>query len=89
MALRNPMKFDWHADAITRATRVDETYRNTQNVRRFLTRECGEAFRFDRAFMAWIKNGEPKSMGQVADEWSRLHGADGGAARHFVSAPLH
>lgn len=76
MGLRDPMKFDWHADSITRATRVDETYRNTQNVRRFLTRECGETFSLDRAFMAWIKNGELKSMGEVADEWIRLHGAD-------------
>ncbi|WP_429280418.1 DUF6434 domain-containing protein [Paraburkholderia sp. GAS41] len=42
--------------------------RNTQNVRRFLTRECGETFRFNRSFMAWIKSGAPRNMGEVADE---------------------
>ncbi len=66
------MKFDWHGGAIGRATKVDGDYRNTQNVRRFLTRECGEGFRFDRSFMAWIKDGTPKTMGEVADEWRRL-----------------
>jgi hypothetical protein len=65
------MHFDWHGGPITRATLVDSAYRNTQNVRRFLSVECGPDFRFDRDFMAWITNGTRKSMGEVADEWSR------------------
>ncbi|MGF6773625.1 hypothetical protein P3T18_006139 [Paraburkholderia sp. GAS199] len=65
------MKFDWHGGHMTRATLVDGNYRNTQNVRRFLTAECGPDFRFDRDFMAWVKNGVSKNMGDVADEWSR------------------
>ncbi|MFB9126236.1 hypothetical protein E2553_26400 [Paraburkholderia dipogonis] len=69
------MKFDWHRDPINRATKIDETYKNTQNVRRFLKSECGETFRLDRAFMAWIKSGVPKNMGEVADEWIRLRKA--------------
>jgi hypothetical protein len=62
---------DWHSKTITRATPVDQDYRNTQNVRRFLVRECGPEFRFDRDFMAWIKDGATKTMGEVADEWRR------------------
>ncbi|WP_455272164.1 DUF6434 domain-containing protein [Rhizobium herbae] len=65
--------FDWHADPIDRDTPVTPTYRNTQNVRRFLTAECGDGFAFDRAFMAWIKDGAAKTMGDVADEWKRRH----------------
>lgn len=65
------MNFDWHSGLITRTTLVDKTYRNTQNVRRFLALECGSEFRFDRDFMAWIRNGIPKTMGDVADEWLR------------------
>ncbi|WP_252737810.1 DUF6434 domain-containing protein [Marinobacter salexigens] len=61
--------FDWHSDHITESTPVTSTYRNTQNVRRFLQGCCGSDFRFDREFMAWIKNGEPKTMGEVAIEW--------------------
>lgn len=65
------MAFDWHSDPITRDTPVDRHYRNTQNVRRFMTGQCGPDFKFDRAFMAWIIDGVPKSMGQVVDEWRR------------------
>jgi len=67
--------FDWHADPITRATPVTATYRSTQNVRRFLRGECGPHFKFDRAFMGWIKDGTPKTMGEVADEWRRRKAA--------------
>ncbi|KNX77262.1 hypothetical protein DA83_02755 [Pseudomonas sp. 250J] len=68
------MSFDWHAGPITRATPLDRHYRNTQKVRRFLVGECGETFKFDRAFMAWIKSAAPATMGEVADEWLRRRG---------------
>ena len=67
-------RFDWHSDRITRATPVTESYRSTQNVRRFLRSQCGEKFKFDRSFMQWIKNRTKKTMGDVADEWLRRHG---------------
>lgn len=63
--------FDWHSDRITRATPVTASYRNTQNVRRFLKSQCGARFKFDRPFMQWIKDGTAKTMGEVADEWTR------------------
>jgi hypothetical protein len=63
--------FDWHSDPITTKTPVTNTYRNTQNVRRFLTEICGSAFKFDREIMAWIKDGKSKTMGDVALEWTR------------------
>lgn len=36
-----------------------------------MTAECGEAFRFDLEFMAWIRNGEPKRLGDVVNEWKQ------------------
>lgn len=66
--------FDWHRDAIDRDTPVTDTYKNTQNVRRFLRSQCGDGFKFDVDFMAWIKDGAPKTMGDVADEWLRRRG---------------
>ena len=63
--------FDWHAAPIDRSTVVTSNYKSTQNVRRFLKAECGHRFKFDRSFMNWIKNGESKTMGDVADEWLR------------------
>ncbi|QRY79762.1 hypothetical protein JVX91_01205 [Pseudomonas sp. PDNC002] len=68
------MAFDWHSDPITRQTPLDPAYRNTQNVRRFMTQHCGEAFRFDRPFMAWIRSASPSDMGEVVDEWRCRHG---------------
>ena len=65
------MFFDWHSGPITRTTPLDKHYRNTQKVRQFLIGECGESFKFDRVFMAWIKSGEPLTMGDVADKWNR------------------
>ncbi len=67
------MSFDWHAGPISRTTPLDKHYRNTQKVRQFLLSECGAAFKFDRAFMVWIKSGTPSTMGDVADEWLRRY----------------
>lgn len=64
-------EFNWHTDTITRSTPVMMSYRNTQNVRRFLKSQCGAGFKFDRPFMQWIKDGTDKTMGDVADEWIR------------------
>src|SRR6202030_4676620 len=50
-------QFDWHADPIPRTTPVTSTYRNTQNVRRFLQSQCGASFQSSRRFMTWIKDG--------------------------------
>lgn len=67
------MKIDWHSALLTRTTLVDKNYKNTQNVRRFMVKECGEDFRFDREFMMWIRNEDAKTLGDVADEWKRRH----------------
>jgi hypothetical protein len=63
--------FDWHSDRITRKTRITASYRNTQNVRRFFKSQCGAHFKFDRPFMAWLKDGAPKTMGDAVKEWQR------------------
>nr|WP_298167018.1 DUF6434 domain-containing protein [uncultured Pseudomonas sp.] len=63
------MTFNWHSDKITRNTTVCASYKNTQNVRRFMLEQCGPGFRFDRSFMAWIGNDTPKNMGEVVVEW--------------------
>lgn len=65
------MPFDWHGGKITRRTPITADYRNTQNVRRFFKAECGEAFKFDRPFMAWLKAADGKTMGDAAREWLR------------------
>jgi hypothetical protein len=73
--------FDWHGGQITRATPITKSYRNTQMVRRFFKAECGNDFKFDRTFMAWLKNGKEKTMGDAADEWLRRAAIKRKAAR--------
>jgi hypothetical protein len=63
--------FDWHGDPITRQTSITKTYRNPQNVRRFFKAQCGDHFKFDRAFMAWLKSRRNKTMGDAVKEWLR------------------
>jgi len=63
--------FDWHSDSITRKTPITASYRNTQNARRFFRSQCGPRFKFDRSFMAWLKNAVPKTMGDAVVEWQR------------------
>jgi hypothetical protein len=68
------MKFDWHGGVISPTTEIDSDYKNTQNVRRFLSFQCGADFEFDRELMAWIRDGVEKNMGDVVNEWKRRRG---------------
>ncbi len=65
-------KFDWHSGKITADTLIDGTYKNTQNVRRFFKKACGDGFTFNRSFMFWMKTNTGKTMGDAAREWKRL-----------------
>jgi len=64
-------KFDWHCDKITDTTHINESYKSTQNVRRYFKSRCGDHFKFDRSFMAWMKENSGKTMGDAVTEWSR------------------
>jgi Domain of unknown function (DUF6434) len=50
---------------------VTKDYRTTQNVRRFLAAQLGAEIHLDRPFMAWIRSGAPRNMGDIADELDR------------------
>ncbi len=69
------VRFDWHSAGISRATPITATYRMTQNVRRFFRVQCGDGFKFDRPFMAWMQASVGKTMGKAADEWTRTRGS--------------
>ena len=65
--------FDWHSEKISTDTPVTNNYKNTQNVRRFLTSIFGPEFKFNREFMTWVKDGTPKTMGNVASKWKHQY----------------
>jgi Domain of unknown function (DUF6434) len=73
--------FDWHSNPLTRETPVIKDCRTTQNVRRFLAAQLSAEIHLDRPFMAWIRSGAPKSMGDVADELGRRRPGEMGRGR--------
>lgn len=55
-------KFDWHKAPLTRATMITDSYKNSQNVRRFFKSECDPNFKFNIAFMEWMKGNVGKTL---------------------------
>ncbi len=68
------MALDWHSAPLSGATIIDANFKKTQNVRRFLRAECGDAFTFDRALMAWIDAGGATTLSDIAQEWRQRQG---------------
>lgn len=48
-------KFDWHSEPLDNDTIITDSYKNTQNVRRYFKSQLGEGFKFNIAFMEWMK----------------------------------
>lgn len=54
--------FDWHAAPLTLETIITDSYKNSQNVRRFFRAHAGQDFKFNIAFMAWMKANVGKTL---------------------------
>jgi hypothetical protein len=67
---RAPQKssFDWHCEILDENTIITNSYKNTQNVRRFFKQHCGEGFKFNIAFMEWMKANIGKTLQDAVDE---------------------
>ena len=66
---RPKSSFDWHKDPLTRDTVITDSYRNTQNVRRFFKAECEPGFKFNIAFMEWMKSNKGKTLSDACDAY--------------------
>ncbi|MEP4194649.1 MAG: DUF6434 domain-containing protein [Aliishimia sp.] len=64
-------KFDWHSEELRPETVLTDSYKNTQNVRRFFKAHAGEQFKFTIGFMDWIKANTGKTLGDAVDEYHR------------------
>ncbi len=64
--------FDWHSATLTLHTIITDSYRNTQNVRRFFTEHCGNRFHFNIPFMEWMKKNIGKQLKYAVTEWKHL-----------------
>ncbi len=59
--------FDWHKEKLTPATVITDSYRNSQNVRRFFKEHYGEDFAFNIAFMSWMKENTGKTLADAVE----------------------
>lgn len=65
-------KFDWHKEVLSPTTVITNSYKNTQNVRRFFLQHCGEKFHFSIPLMDFMKNNCGKTFQDAINEWKRL-----------------
>ena len=70
-ATKPTSKFDWHREPLTEKTVITDSYKNTQNVRRFFRRHADPGFKFNIAFMKWMKGNSGKTLGDAIAEYQR------------------
>jgi hypothetical protein len=64
--------FDWHSADLTPETVITDSYRNSQNVRRFFKAHAGETFKFNIAFMEWMRENTGKTLADAVDAYHRM-----------------
>ena len=65
-------KFDWHSSELSKTTEITDNYKNTQNVRRFFKNEIGQEFKFNIAFMDWIKVNEGRTLADACEAYREI-----------------
>lgn len=75
--------FDWHSAALTDDTVLTDSYRNSQNVRRYFKSRLGASFAFNTEFMAWLKANAGRTLADACTEYQAIaarRAANGGKA---------
>ncbi len=54
--------FDWHSEQLSKCTVITDNYKSSQNVRGFFKENIGSSFKFNIAFMEWIKMNVGKTL---------------------------
>lgn len=57
--------FDWGKEVLSAETIITDSYKNSQNVRRFFQENADPKFKFNIAFMEWIKANHGKTLGDA------------------------
>jgi hypothetical protein len=60
-------KFNWHSAELSPDTIITDSYKNTQNVRRFFKVHVGAHFKFNIAIMVWMKENIGKTLADAVD----------------------
>lgn len=65
-------KFDWAKEKLTLETIITDNYKNGVNTRHFFQAQLGEKFKFNIAFMAWMKANVGKTLQDAIELWQQL-----------------
>ncbi|MEO1562683.1 MAG: DUF6434 domain-containing protein [Pseudomonadota bacterium] len=65
-------KFDWHSAELTPETVITDSYRNSQNVRRFFKSQLGDGFKFNIPFMAWMKENVGATLAEACVAYEEM-----------------
>ena len=89
-ASRKPVaisNFDWKNTELHLNTKITDNYKNTENVRAFMTFHIGPHFKFNSDFMNWAKANAGKSLADAIDEWKRIYTLHKNKEHKSVIAP--
>jgi hypothetical protein len=70
---KNTSNFDWKNTQLTLDTIITDNYKNSENVRTFMTKEIGKHFRFNVIFLKWMQQNIGKTMQDAIVEWKRIN----------------
>jgi len=79
--------FDWKNSELHLNTKLTDNYKNTENVRAFMTLHIGSHFKFNTVFMNWAKANAGKSLADAIDEWKRIYTLQKNKKHKSVIAP--
>lgn len=69
---RPTSKFNWHSQALSNDTVITDNYKNSQNVRQFFVGALGPQFRFNIAFMDWMKENVGLTLGDACEAYRAI-----------------
>ncbi|MEL6959356.1 MAG: DUF6434 domain-containing protein [Pseudomonadota bacterium] len=72
VAEKTSSKFDWHKAQLTPDTVLTDSYKNSQNVRRFFQSHADPKFKFNIEFMAWMKANPGKTLADAVTEYHAM-----------------
>ncbi|MEO0497889.1 MAG: DUF6434 domain-containing protein [Pseudomonadota bacterium] len=69
---KSKSSFDWHSEPLTPETIITDSYKNSQNVRRFFRSQIGDGFKFNIEFMAWMRTNIGQTLADACVEYTAM-----------------